>query len=51
MDKKCPPLQYEKPQMEIIKIVSLNVMLQTSPGQSGQGNLPPTNNNNNDFDW
>lgn len=49
--RKCPPLQYEKPHMEIVEIVSSNVLLQTSSGQSGQGNMPPTDNNNKDFDW
>ena len=51
MKKITPPLHYEKPQMEMIKLVSSSIILQTSPGQNGQGNLPPTGNNNSDFDW
>ncbi len=46
-----PPPQYEKPQVEIIELVSSNIMQQTSPGQDPQSTLPPTGNNNNDFDW
>lgn len=50
--KITPPRHhYEKPQMVVVEIVSSSVLLQTSPGQNGQGNLPPTGNNNSDFDW
>lgn len=49
--KKNYPPQYEKPHMEIIEIVNSSVLLQTSPGQDPQSCLPPTSNNNNDFDW
>lgn len=43
------PPHYEKPHMEVIKILSFSPLLQASQG--GQGNIPPTPNNNNDFDW
>ena len=37
--------------MEIIEIVPYYSLLQASPGQDGQGVIPPTPNNNSDNDW
>ena len=51
MNKQITPPQYEKPQVEIIELVSSNIMQQTSPGQDPQSTLPLTDNNNIDFDW
>ena len=51
--KKYPPRSehYDRPRMEIIEIVPYYSLLQTSPGQDGQGVIPPTPNNNSDNDW
>ena len=40
---------YTPPRTQIIEIKQFASILTTSPG--GEGNLPPTTNDNTDFDW
>ena len=44
-----PTSLYEKPKIEVIEIENTATLLQAS--QTGQGVLPPTENNNSDNDW
>ena len=41
--------KYTPPRTQIIEIKQFASILTTSPG--GEGNLPPTTNDNTDFDW
>ena len=43
--------KYYNPQMQITKIKQVASVLTSSPGNGGGGNLPPTDNDNNDNDW
>lgn len=42
--------KYTPPKMQIIEIKQFASILTTSPG-NGQGNQPPTSNDNSDNDW
>lgn len=43
--------KYTPPSTQIIEIKQFALILMTSPGNGGSGNIPPTNNDNNDNDW
>lgn len=42
--------KYTPPSTQIIELKQNALILMTSPG-NGSGNLPPTDNDNNDNDW
>ena len=39
------------PSLQIIEIKHVAYILTTSPDNGGDGNIPPTDNDNNDNDW